>query len=139
MLSSSNACSRRPSSISGLTNDSRRDRQEKDHGIDLAGQLIVERPNPRAGVVPDWSTVSGSRHASLQMTTLRFTKMHGIGNDFVVLDGINQQVALTPELARRIADRHFGIGCDQILLVETPASEDADFRYRIWNADGGEV
>ena len=70
---------------------------------------------------------------------LKFSKMRGVGNDFVVLDGIGQKVALTPELARRIADRHFGIGCDQILLVERPQVAGADFRYRIWNADGGEV
>ena len=70
---------------------------------------------------------------------LRFTKMQGLGNDFVVLDGINQSVSLTAELARRIADRHFGVGCDQILLVERPGVPGADFRYRIWNADGGEV
>ena len=70
---------------------------------------------------------------------LKFSKMQGVGNDFVVLDGIGQKVALTPELARYIADRHFGIGCDQILLVERPQLAGADFRYRIWNADGGEV
>jgi len=69
----------------------------------------------------------------------RFTKMHGLGNDFVVFDGISQTVALTPEQCRRIADRHFGVGCDQILLVEAPTRDDADFRYRIFNADGGEV
>jgi diaminopimelate epimerase len=70
---------------------------------------------------------------------LRFTKMHGLGNDFVVFDGVNQRVGLTPEQCRRIADRHFGIGCDQILLVERPGRTDVDFRYRIFNADGGEV
>ena len=70
---------------------------------------------------------------------LKFTKMQGLGNDFVVLDGIRQDVVLTPELARRIADRHFGVGCDQILLVERPSGPGADFRYRIWNSDGGEV
>lgn len=70
---------------------------------------------------------------------LKFTKMQGAGNDFVVLDGINQHIALTPSLARRIADRHFSVGCDQLLLVEKPQSSAADFRYRIWNADGGEV
>ncbi len=70
---------------------------------------------------------------------LKFTKMQGLGNDFVVLDGIHQDVALTPELARRIADRHFGVGCDQILLVERAGGPAADFRYRIWNSDGGEV
>jgi diaminopimelate epimerase len=70
---------------------------------------------------------------------LKFTKMQGVGNDFVVIDGVRQNVALTPALARRIADRHFGIGCDQILLVEPPQTAAADFRYRVWNADGGEV
>jgi diaminopimelate epimerase len=70
---------------------------------------------------------------------LRFTKMHGLGNDFVVIDAINQRVELSPAQFRKIADRHFGVGCDQILLVETPTRADADFRYRIFNADGGEV
>jgi diaminopimelate epimerase len=70
---------------------------------------------------------------------LKFLKMHGLGNDFVVLDGIRQQLALTPEQLRYLADRHFGVGCDQILLVEAPTRADADFRYRIFNADGGEV
>ena len=71
--------------------------------------------------------------------TLNFTKMHGLGNDFVVIDAINQAVTLTPEQVRALADRHFGIGCDQLLLVETATSAEADFRYRIFNADGGEV
>ena len=70
---------------------------------------------------------------------LRFTKMHGLGNDFVVLDAVNQAIELTPELARFLANRNFGIGCDQILVVEKPTSPDNDFRYRIYNADGGEV
>jgi diaminopimelate epimerase len=70
---------------------------------------------------------------------LKFTKMQGQGNDFVVIDGIRQPVALAPEQVRAIADRHFGVGCDQLLLVEKPASPQNDFRYRIWNADGGEV
>jgi len=73
------------------------------------------------------------------MASLRFTKMHGLGNDFVVFDGVRQRVALTPEQLRAIANRHFGIGCDQILLVEAPTQRDIDFRYRIFNADGGEV
>ena len=72
-------------------------------------------------------------------TRLRFTKMQGLGNDFVVFDGVNQAVSLTPEQCRRIADRHFGVGCDQILLVEAATQPDVDFRYRIFNADGGEV
>ena len=70
---------------------------------------------------------------------LQFTKMHGLGNDFVVLDGISQAVALDAAQYRLLADRHFGVGCDQILLVERPTRGDADFRYRIFNADGGEV
>jgi diaminopimelate epimerase len=70
---------------------------------------------------------------------LKFTKMHGQGNDFVVIDGIGQKVSLSREQVRRIADRHLGVGCDQLLLVERPASPANDFRYRIWNADGGEV
>ena len=70
---------------------------------------------------------------------LKFSKMHGLGNDFVVLDGIRQQVALTPEQLRHLADRHFGIGCDQVLLVEAADAAGVDFRYRIFNADGSEV
>jgi len=70
---------------------------------------------------------------------LNFTKMHGLGNDFVVIDAITQTVELSPDEVRRLADRHFGIGCDQLLLVEAASSAEADFRYRIFNADGGEV
>jgi len=69
----------------------------------------------------------------------KFTKMQGVGNDFVVFDGIGQEIVLTPGVARRIADRHFGVGCDQILVVERAQDASADFRYRIWNSDGGEV
>jgi diaminopimelate epimerase len=65
--------------------------------------------------------------------------MHGLGNDFVVFDALHQTVALTPEKCRRLADRRFGVGCDQILLVEQPRSPDTDFHYRIFNADGSEV
>jgi len=70
---------------------------------------------------------------------IHFAKMHGLGNDFVVIDAISQAVNLTAAQMKRIADRHFGIGCDQILLVEKPQSTSAEFRYRIFNADGGEV
>jgi diaminopimelate epimerase len=70
---------------------------------------------------------------------LSFTKMHGAGNDFVVFDATAQPLVLGREQLRRIADRHFGVGCDQILVVEKPRAEGADFRYRIFNADGGEV
>src|SRR3989338_4277683 len=67
------------------------------------------------------------------------SKMRGAGNDFVVFDGVNQRVDLTPAQIRRLADRRFGVGCDQVLLVERPGVPGADFRYRIFNADGGEV
>ncbi len=70
---------------------------------------------------------------------LKFSKMHGLGNDFVVLDGVRQRVDLSPEQLRYLADRNFGVGCDQILLVEETEQADVDFRYRIFNADGGEV
>ncbi|MDK6076934.1 diaminopimelate epimerase [Massilia varians] len=70
---------------------------------------------------------------------LKFTKMHGAGNDFIVVDAIHQDVKLSTEEWRRLADRRFGIGADQILVVERPTSEGIDFRYRIFNSDGGEV
>lgn len=70
---------------------------------------------------------------------IKFTKMHGAGNDFVVLDGVRQHIDLTVEQIRLLADRHFGVGCDQVLLVEKAQHPQADFRYRIFNADGGEV
>lgn len=65
--------------------------------------------------------------------------MHGAGNDFVMLDGVRQSLDMTPERARALAHRQFGVGCDQILLVDTPLHPEADFRYRIFNADGSEV
>lgn len=68
-----------------------------------------------------------------------FSKMHGAGNDFVVLDGVRQSIDMTPERARALAHRQFGIGADQILLVEAPNHPQADFKYRIFNADGSEV
>ena len=70
---------------------------------------------------------------------IRFTKMHGLGNDFVVLDAIRQDFVPTPAQVRWLADRHFGIGCDQLLVVERATTAGVDFRYRIFNADGGEV
>lgn len=70
---------------------------------------------------------------------LTFTKMHGAGNDFVVIDGINQSVELTAAQCRLLADRRFGVGADQILVVQPPTQVDTDFTYRIFNADGGEV
>ena len=70
---------------------------------------------------------------------LKFTKMHGAGNDFVVIDLISQRYKLRPRDVRLLADRHFGVGCDQVLVVEAPNSPEVDFRYRIYNADGNEV
>ncbi|MGB9093256.1 MAG: diaminopimelate epimerase [Gallionella sp.] len=71
--------------------------------------------------------------------SIKFTKMHGAGNDFVMIDGVRQDIQLTPEQLRLLADRHFGVGCDQILIVAKAQNKDADFRYRIFNSDGGEV
>jgi diaminopimelate epimerase len=70
---------------------------------------------------------------------LKFTKMQGLGNDFVVLDGISQKVSLSPSQVRKIADRRFGVGCDQVLMLEPARNAESDFYYRIFNADGGEV
>jgi diaminopimelate epimerase len=70
---------------------------------------------------------------------LKFTKMHGAGNDFVVIDAISQQIDFTPAQWKQLADRRFGVGADQMLVVEQSSSQGIDFRYRIFNADGGEV
>lgn len=70
---------------------------------------------------------------------LSFTKMQGLGNDFVVIDAYSQPVSLSSAQIKQIADRHFGVGCDQLLVVEKSENPDVDFRYRIFNADGGEV
>jgi diaminopimelate epimerase len=71
--------------------------------------------------------------------SIEFTKMHGLGNDFVVVDGVTQRVDLGPERIRALGDRHTGIGFDQLLVVETPDNPEADFRYRIFNVDGSEA
>lgn len=70
---------------------------------------------------------------------LKFTKMHGLGNDFMVVDLVTQHFAFRPELVRQLSDRQFGIGFDQLLIVEPPSNPEVDFRYRIFNADGSEV
>lgn len=70
---------------------------------------------------------------------LRFTKMHGLGNDFVVVDTLSQDCSLGGSQVRKLADRHRGVGCDQVLLIEPPQDPEDDFFYRIFNADGGEV
>lgn len=71
--------------------------------------------------------------------SMNFTKMHGLGNDFVVIDATREDFSLTENQIRNMADRHEGVGFDQLLVLEQPSSRDADFRYRIFNADGGEV
>ena len=70
---------------------------------------------------------------------IRFTKMQGIGNDFVMIDALTQKISITNDDARKLADRHFGVGCDQVLVVEAPQDPEMDFRYRIFNHDGSEV
>jgi len=70
---------------------------------------------------------------------IQFSKMHGLGNDFVVIDAISQSIDLSVEQVQFLADRHFGVGCDQLLLVEESEQENVDFKYRIFNSDGGEV
>lgn len=70
---------------------------------------------------------------------VRFTKMHGLGNDFMVLDLVTQRVKLSPKVVRKLGDRNFGVGFDQLLIVEPPSTPEVDFRYRIYNADGSEV
>jgi len=73
------------------------------------------------------------------VSALAFTKMQGLGNDFVVVDATTRPFDLSPAQIRMLADRRFGVGCDQVLVVEAPSSAGVDFRYRIFNADGGEV
>jgi diaminopimelate epimerase len=80
-----------------------------------------------------------SQQRRSQGPVLRFTKMHGLGNDFMVVDAISQPFRLRPEMIRELANRNFGIGFDQLLVVEPPGLPDVDFRYRIFNADGSEV
>lgn len=70
---------------------------------------------------------------------LRFTKMHGLGNDFMVVDAVTQKIFFSKEMIRRLGDRHFGIGFDQLLVVEPPYDPELDFHYRIFNQDGSEV
>ena len=80
-----------------------------------------------------------SQQRRSQGPLLRFTKMHGLGNDFMVVDAISQPFRLRPDTIRDLANRNFGIGFDQLLVVEPPGLPDVDFRYRIFNADGSEV
>lgn len=70
---------------------------------------------------------------------MQFAKMHGLGNDFMVVDAVTQNVFFSPELIKRLADRHYGVGFDQLLVVEPPYDPELDFHYRIFNADGSEV
>ena len=73
------------------------------------------------------------------ITKIYFTKMHALGNDFIILEAVTQILVLDKKLAKSLADRHFGIGCDQVLLLEPPRNPQEDFFYRIFNADGEEV
>jgi diaminopimelate epimerase len=75
----------------------------------------------------------------LETAVVSFSKMHGLGNDFVVIDAVGQALSLTPGQVQLLADRHFGVGCDQVLVVERPSRPEADFGYRIYNADGSEA
>ena len=70
---------------------------------------------------------------------MKFTKMHGLGNDFVVIDAVRQTINVSPEMVRRLAHRNLGIGCDQVLVIEPPSEKNIDFNYRIFNCDGAEV
>jgi diaminopimelate epimerase len=70
---------------------------------------------------------------------LKFNKMHGLGNDFIVIDSVTSKINLSPAQIRKLADRHFGIGFDQLLIIDAPSSPDVDFNYRIFNSDGSEV
>ena len=70
---------------------------------------------------------------------IKFTKMHGLGNDFVVIDAVRQHINLTTDAIKKLADRNLGIGCDQVLLIEPPSDKNIDFNYRIFNCDGSEV
>ena len=70
---------------------------------------------------------------------IKFTKMHGLGNDFVVIDAVRQHINLTTNAIKKLADRNHGIGCDQVLLIEPPSDKNIDFNYRIFNCDGSEV
>ncbi len=89
---------------------------------------------------PDDSSLFRSRHvAPARAMRLKFTKMQGAGNDFIVVDATREASKLDPSIIRKLADRHFGVGFDQLLVVEPPRSAGTDFYYRIFNADGGEV
>jgi len=95
-------------------------------------------------MIPNFKRDQASDTSKFQVTTvpgrkLHFTKMHGLGNDFMVIDGVRHVIEINNELIHSWANRHTGIGFDQLLLVESPDSQNMDFRYRIFNADGGEV
>ena len=90
--------------------------------------------------MPPKLTVTVTLGAEISDTMLlKFTKMHGLGNDFMVIDAVTQSVELTTSLIQKWGDRNFGVGFDQLLVVEPPSRPDVDFRYRIFNADGSEV
>src|SRR5476651_112547 len=115
------------------------------HRAQATSVVDTGRDRQRTGGATRASSRDDGYHGSLHLPRLpprmrlKFTKMHGLGNDFVVLDATRAPIALSRDELRRIADRHFGVGCDQILQVEPPRDPATDFYYRIFNADGGEV
>src|SRR5690348_10905327 len=102
----------------------------------MAKGALRDTGNPDAS---DRTAANCAAAVIIEVMRLRFTKMQGAGNDFVVLNGIEQRLDLTAQHVRALADRRLGVGADQILVVEQPSDPVADFRYRIFNADGGEV
>jgi diaminopimelate epimerase len=101
------------------------------------GRFIARRIDNTQLIIPNQGADDSGDKEGLKL--VKFTKMHGLGNDFVVFDFVTQHASLSHEKIRAIANRHFGIGCDQVLVVEPPSQPDMDFRYRIYNADGNEV
>src|SRR4051812_11473659 len=126
MPSSNNASWKRQPNTSGRTSDSRPARPARLVSMTTTRQM-------------QWHSKSDQTTDYNRSMKIKFTKMHGAGNDFVVIDAINQRIDLTPAQWQFLADRRFGIGADQMLVVERPQSAGVDFRYRIYNADGGEV
>src|ERR1700744_4478762 len=126
MRFSKSRCAPCPNSIIGFTSDSRRVRRASPGSIECRENAAT--CNGREPGKPYNSDMK-----------LKFTKMQGAGNDFVVIDGIERPFTLDAAQIRHLADRHFGVGADQLLVVEKPTIEGVDFRYRIFNAEGGHV
>ena len=97
---------------------------------------VSDPRHPRTRIIRKLWALENCRRIIMR---IQFTKMHGLGNDFLVIDAVSQHVCLRPSQVHRLADRHTGVGFDQLLLIEPPSRPDADFDYRIFNSDGGEV